>query len=134
MRTMMGLSTLCLAGPGSSLPGPLAKGPARGTVVAAAVSELVLDKLPNVPDRTNAVGLSARMALGASAAGVAAHQMDGNVALAAVIGATAALATAYVARAARVAAARRVPAIAAAVAEDVLAATIGFAGARAALT
>lgn len=134
MRASMGLTTLCLASPAKSLPWPLSNHLARRALGAIALAELVGDKLPNTPDRTIPASVAVRMAMGAVAAGIAGREIGVRPVLPCLIGAVTAAGATYAAHAARVAAARRLPALAAALGEDALAATVGFAGARAALS
>jgi len=130
MRSQMGMATLLMTSPDKRLPrllsGPVAR---RGWAVAAA-AELVADKLPNAPPRTQPAGLALRVALGALAGGLAAAQLKGNVLVASALGAAAATAASFGFMKLRMAAAQKAPALVAALGEDALAATIGFAGAR----
>jgi uncharacterized membrane protein len=94
-----------------------------------AAGELVADKLPNVPPRTKMPALLVRTGFGALAGATAAAMIGDNVARAAVIGASAATAASFVGERLRTAAAKRVPALVAALAEDALAATLACRGA-----
>jgi uncharacterized membrane protein len=95
------------------------------------LGELVGDKLPQAPSRLAPAGLGGRLAI-ASAAGVISARGAGRAWLPAVLVAcAAALASAKVGHDARAAAARRIPPLAAAAAEDAVALTLGLAVAHA---
>ncbi len=98
----------------------------------AAAGELVGDKLPSTPDRTEAVPFAGRVVAGAIVgAGVAGRQGTSRVACAVAGGAAAAASTVVMHRARRVAS-EQIGAVPAALAEDALAVSLGMAAARAA--
>lgn len=78
----------------------------RGVLLGAA-GELVGDKLPVTPPRTDPPGLGARLALGAGTAGLIATRRGQSAVLPAVIGLLAAAATTFAGPPARAAAAER---------------------------
>lgn len=105
MRTFSGPVALNLrlrqTGAGSRGGELLTGGLANTLLPIAAVGELVSDKLPNVPDRIEALPLGGRAAMGAVVGGIVAAEEDGNVLLGGLIGALAAIATAHAAYHAR---------------------------------
>jgi uncharacterized membrane protein len=125
----MGLAALVLFSAPKSLPGLLSKKPARPASPLLAAGELVADKLPNVPPRTKMPALLVRTGFGALAGGTAAAMTGDNVARTALIGASVATAASFVGERLRTAAAKKVPALVAALAEDALAATLACRGA-----
>lgn len=73
LRSMIGLAAVAASGPAAPGPVPrpvalLAGRPVRVATAAAALGELVADKLPRTPSRLGAAGLVPRFALGALAA------------------------------------------------------------------
>jgi uncharacterized membrane protein len=115
-----GLRTMC--GPATVV--PLA-GARRAAVVVLALGELVVDKLPQTPSRTQPFGLAARAITGAvSAASTAGERRDRVPA--ALLGVAAAMGAAYAGAAYRsFCARRRLPAIPSALIEDALAYGVG---------
>ncbi|GEC18190.1 hypothetical protein PHY01_04730 [Pseudonocardia hydrocarbonoxydans] len=106
----------------------------RGAGVLAGVlsaGEAVADKLPSTPSRTAPPGLLPRAALGAGSAAAVARRDGDDATLAGVVGLGAALGAAVLGVRTRAAAARRFGSdLPGAVAEDVLAALLGWLGAR----
>jgi uncharacterized membrane protein len=88
---------------------------------ALAVGELVYDKLPQAGERTAPPSLAARLVAGALAGGLWARALAAPTAVGAATGALAALASTFVFHRLRAEAAARVPPLAAAAAEDLLA-------------
>ena len=68
---------------------------AAATLGLLAVGELVGDKLPNTPNRTEPLGLSARIASGAVGGGIICSQRKKSVPLGIALGALTAVAAAY---------------------------------------
>ena len=66
-----------------------------------AAGEMVADKSPLVPDRTDALPLAGRAFMGALVGGVVAHEEDGNLLLGALLGASTAVLAAHLAYHAR---------------------------------
>jgi uncharacterized membrane protein len=128
LRSTVGLGALAETG-SSGLPTPFTMPAARVAAGLAVTGELVVDKLPNTPSRLDPPGLLARVALGSVAGAVIARASERPLLPAAMVGAVAAVVSARVGHDLRQRAARRVPPLAAAVAEDVVA--IGFATAAA---
>lgn len=94
---------------------------AGAPLALAAAAELVYDKLPRAEDRTARRPLIGRIVSGAIAGGIVARVADASVELGVAIGALAALGSTFYFHRARAAAARRVPPLAAALAEDLIA-------------
>jgi uncharacterized membrane protein len=90
----------------------------------------VADKLPSTPPRTQARGLMPRIALGGLSAGLLAGSVGAPTTVAVVVGAGAAAGAAFAGMAAREALARRLPPVAAALVEDVVAVTLALAALR----
>jgi uncharacterized membrane protein len=100
-----------------------------GIAVALSIGEMIVDKLPQTPSRTMPVGLIARgVSAGVSAAALA--KAGSDRALAAVLGAGAAIGMAYAGVAYRAAASRYVPAFACAAFEDAAAVALAAAAAK----
>ncbi|MFI5892528.1 hypothetical protein ACIA5D_20715 [Actinoplanes sp. NPDC051513] len=85
---------------------------------AAALGELIADKLPSTPSRLSPAPLAGRVALGALSAGIYAHRRGRSVALPAAVGGAAAFAGSYAGAGWRAFAARHDFAVPAALAED----------------
>jgi len=85
---------------------------------AAALGELIADKLPSTPSRLSPAPLAGRVALGALAAGVYAHRQGRSFALPAAVGGAAAFAGSHAGASWRTFAARHDFAVPAALAED----------------
>jgi uncharacterized membrane protein len=97
----------------------------------AAAAELVADKLPNVPSRLAPLGLIPRAAAGAASAAAVARRDGHDATLPGLVGAAAAIGTAVLGVRLRAAAQRRFGSDRpGAVAEDVVAAALGWLGAR----
>src|SRR6185312_4093658 len=111
-------STVPLAALGLTLPRRRLYG---APLALASAGELVYDKLPQAGARTEPISLTARIVSGAIAGGVAARVLDASIALGASTGAVAALASTFLFRRVRAEAARRVPALVAAISGDLLA-------------
>jgi hypothetical protein len=93
----------------------------RFPTLVAALGEWIYDKLPQATDRTAPAGLVARAFSGALAGGLSAHVLKRNVAASAIVGGLAALGSTFLFHRLRAAAAERVPAVGAAIGEDLLA-------------
>jgi uncharacterized membrane protein len=104
---------------------------AKRVQVLAAAGEIVGDKLPQAPARTEVEALVPRLILGAGAAGMLARRHGNSVVLAGVLGAAAAAASSFGGVPLRAAAAARLGNdLPAAIGEDVLAYTVAFAATR----
>jgi uncharacterized membrane protein len=96
-----------------------------------ALSEFIVDKLPNVPSRTILPSLCVRLASGAISGAVTSKRSGGSRWLGAVLGGAGALGATYLGAAYRKAAAERnVPPVVAALIEDAVAVALGIAAAR----
>ena len=102
----------------------------RGLTTAAAVGEIVMDKLPGTPSRLKPAPLGGRILLGALAGGGQARSRGANVVLQAITGAVAAAAVSYAGAAWRASAARRGLGFPAALAEDAVAIMLASAAAQ----
>jgi uncharacterized membrane protein len=129
LRSTVGVGALTETG-SSGLPTPLTTPVARVAAGLAVTGELVVDKLPNTPSRLDPPGLIARVALGSVAGAVIARASARPMVPAAVIAALAAAVSARVGHDLRQLASTRVPPLAAAVAEDVVAIGLATAAAR----
>ncbi len=128
LRSQIGVATLIVRGePG--LPAALRTPWGPRVAVAAAVGELVADKLPGTPSRLAPPGLVGRLSFGALAAGLHARSRGVAVVPAAVIGATAAAVAARLGHDIRAGVSMRAPTVAATV-EDELALGLAIAGAN----
>jgi uncharacterized membrane protein len=98
--------------------------PARPVALTLALGELVADKLPSTPKRTEPLGLGARIGLGALSSGILASSAGQGGPVPVLVGAVAAVGAAFGGMTARAALARHLPPVAVAVTEDILAATL----------
>lgn len=121
LRSQIGVATIVVATPASALPGPLRHRAARPVVAALALGEIVVDKIPSIPDRTEPPALAARLGLGALSAWLLGSGSGRSAVLRVATGAAAAAAGAFGGRAARGALARRLSPIPAALIEDAVA-------------
>jgi uncharacterized membrane protein len=133
-RSATGLAAVALTSRSDDT-GPLASrlGSRPGSTVAAlaAAGELVADMLPGVPSRLAPLGLVPRVAAGATSAAAVARRDGHDPTLPGLVGAAAAIGTAVLGVRLRAAAQRRFRSDRpGAVAEDVLAAVLGWLGAR----
>jgi uncharacterized membrane protein len=117
----MGMAMLVNGTPEGGLPAALRHRAFRRITAVAALTELVADKLPFTPPRTQTRGLVPRIGLGGLSAGLLARSMGAPTGSSAAVGAGAALGTAFAGMAARQALAKRLPPIAAAIVEDLVA-------------
>jgi uncharacterized membrane protein len=113
------------------LTAPTPAGPAtRIAVASAAIGELIADKLPSTPSRLAPAGIAPRVALGATSAALLARRRGGHgvpVLVATVVGAGAAIGGAILGAAWREAADNRgIPALPAALVEDVTSYALAF--------
>lgn len=116
------------------------RGFVRLAATAAALGELVVDKLPGTPSRVEPAPLGGRLVLGALAGGLYARRRGRNVVLPALVAGATAFAASYAGAGWRAYAARHQLAVPAALAEDAAtlalawAATRGSSQAKSALT
>ena len=128
LRSQVGVAAVVVrADP--SLPAMFRRPWIRRLVVAAAVGELVVDKLPGTPSRLAPRGIVPRLALGALAAGLSAETRQASWLPAAAVGASSAAVAARLGHDVRARAGRHAPDLAVALAEDVLALAAAAAGA-----
>jgi uncharacterized membrane protein len=118
-RSALGLGAPALTGPGTTRGKKLA-------AVAALAGELVTDKLPRTPPRTDRGALAARLASAAGGAGQLAGREGANAALPVLAGIAGSAAGSFGGLASRRWASSRVPDWQAAVAEDLLAVTLAL--------
>jgi uncharacterized membrane protein len=130
LRSQMGMAVLLNGTPPAQLPALLGHRAVRPIAVTAALGELVADKLPSTPPRTEARGLVPRIGLGGLSAGLLARSAGAPTAAAVAVGAGAATGAAFAGMAAREALAKRVPPVAAAIVEDVVAVTLALVALR----
>ncbi len=128
LRSQLGVATV-VARSDSSLPRVLRRPWTRRLLVAAAVGELVADKLPGTPSRLAPAGIAGRLALGAVAAALFARTRRAPWLPAAAIGAASAAVAAKLGHDARAQLAHHAPDPAVAVVEDALALGLAAAGA-----
>ncbi|GAA3233279.1 hypothetical protein GCM10017691_28770 [Pseudonocardia petroleophila] len=132
-RSTAGVAAIALTSAGDDR-GPAGRlGGRTGTTLSAlmAAGELVADKLPSTPSRTDPPGLLPRAALGAGSAAAVARRDGEDATLAGVIGVLAALGAAALGVRARAAASDRFGSdLPGALAEDAVAALLGWLGAR----
>jgi uncharacterized membrane protein len=127
LRSQLGVAAVVVRSD-RSLPPVVRSSWTKRLFVAGAALELVVDKLPVTPSRLEARGLAPRLALGALAAGLAAHTRQAGWFPAAVIGASSAAVAAKVGHDVRARLARHAPDPAVAVVEDAVALTLAAAG------
>jgi uncharacterized membrane protein len=121
LRSQMGMAVLLNGTPPAQLPRSLRHRAARPIAAAAALAEVVVDKLPSTPARTEPLGLVPRIGLGGLSAGLLARNAGAPTAASAAVGAAAAIGSAYAGMAARAALAKRLPPLMAALVEDLVA-------------
>jgi uncharacterized membrane protein len=127
----MGMAVLLNGTPRAQLPALLRRRAARPIAAVVALSELVVDKLPSTPARTQAPGLVPRIGLGGLSAGLLARDTGAPTTVASVaVGAGAAVGAAFAGMAARGALAKRLPPVAAALVEDLVAVVLAVAALR----
>lgn len=131
-RSQAVLAACVLTPPGSTrLDRWLHRPSLRRSVLYGAAGELVGDKLPITPSRTDPPGLGARLALGAVTAGLIGTRRGERAALPALVGLLAAAGTTFAGPPARAAAAARLGSdLPGALAEDVLALGLAAAATR----
>ncbi|MCZ4077398.1 hypothetical protein O1W68_05530 [Rhodococcus sp. H36-A4] len=103
---------------------------AVGASVFAIAGEIVMDKLPSTRSRLSPPALGGRIVAGGGAAFAIARRRDEDAIPAAIIGGLSAVAGSYAGHAYRGWASTRIPPLAAALAEDLVALTIGAAVAK----
>jgi uncharacterized membrane protein len=130
LRSQMGMAVLLNGTPRAQLPALLRHRAIRPIAVTAALAELVADKLPSTPPRTEARGLVPRLGLGGLSAGLLARSAGAPPTAAAAVGAGAAVGAAFVGMAARGTLAKRMPPVMAALAEDLVAVVLAVAALR----
>jgi uncharacterized membrane protein len=121
LRSQMGMAAVVTRTSPAALPAALRRTATRPVVELAAAGELVVDKLPVARPRTDLTGLIPRITLGALSGGLLASSNGQRRLWPAAIGAGAAASGAFGGMSARLALARRIPPIAAALVEDLVA-------------
>jgi uncharacterized membrane protein len=121
LRSQMGLAVLVNRTQPAQLPALLRHRAARPITATAALAELIADKLPSTPPRTQARGLVPRLGLGGLCAGLLARNAGVPVMGPVAVGAGTAAIAAFAGMAARGALAKRIPPVGAALVEDVVA-------------
>jgi uncharacterized membrane protein len=134
LRSQMGMALLLNGTPQAQLPGALRNRAVRPIAVTAALVELVADKLPSTPARTEARGLVPRICLGGLSASLLARKAGTPVTASAAVGAGAAIGAAFGGMAARGALAKRLPPVAVALVEDLVAVVLSVVALRVAST
>jgi uncharacterized membrane protein len=128
LRSQTGVGAVVLHVAPDRLPKPLRSKAARAGAALALVGELVADKLPAAPDRTEPVGLAARLGGAAGAAWLVGGARGPAVVPDVVVAAGLAVATAFGGMALRARLSRRFPPMAVALAEDGVAVTLALVG------
>ena len=123
----MGIAAVTVGVPRDRLMTPLRHPAARPVLITLAIGELVFDKIPGVPKRTEPPGLIARVSLGVSACAGLAWSRRRPTVVPAIIGGSVALATAFVGATVREHFSDRLPTVMVALAEDLLAAFLAAA-------
>jgi uncharacterized membrane protein len=95
LRSQLGVATVTAVAPPRSLPSLLRRPIVRKLTTGVATLELVGDKMPSAPDRTQPGGLITRIVLGGSAGGVVARTMGFGGRRSVVVGAIAATASTF---------------------------------------
>lgn len=127
LRSQMGMAVLLNGTPPAELPALLRHRASRPIAAAAALGELVADKLPFAPPRTQARGLVPRIGLGGLCAGLLARNEEVPTTVAVAVGAGTAAGAAFAGMAAREALAKKLPPVAAALIEDAVAVLLAVA-------
>jgi uncharacterized membrane protein len=127
-RGQLGVATVVVRSD-PSLPAFFRQPWTRGLLVAAAVGELIADKLPTTPSRLAPPGLAGRLVMGGLAAGLYARTRRAPWLPAAAIGASTAVVSAKLGHDARAQLAKHVPDPAVAVVEDGVAIALAATGA-----
>lgn len=130
MRAQIGVATVVRSVPPAALPRSLRRAFVRRALTAGALGELVADKLPSIPARTEPPGLAARALTGLASGVLVARTMGLAAKRAAVVGSLTAVPAAYGGLALRRYLTSRLPAVAAAGVEDLLAGSLAYAGIR----
>jgi uncharacterized membrane protein len=130
LRSQMGMAGVLVGIPRHELPALFRRSAARPLAVTSAAIELVGDKLPSAPPRTQASGLVPRLVLGGLSAGLLARSASGPVIEAAAIGAGAAIGAAFAGISARTRLSTHLPPIAAALIEDLVAVALAATAVR----
>jgi uncharacterized membrane protein len=125
-RSVTPLAALAASAPPAGGPGNAWLRWTRLALGAAAVGELVADKLPTTPSRLAAAPLAGRVVFGALAGGAYARRRGAGVVLPALVGAAAALGASHAGAWWR----RRASGVPAALAEDTAAVALAWAAAR----
>jgi uncharacterized membrane protein len=125
LRSQMGMASAVVFGAERPrTPAWLRAKPARPVALTLALGELVADKLPSTPNRTEALGLGARIGLAALSSGILATSAGQGGPVPICAGVAAAVGAAFGGMKVRAALGRHLPPVAVAVAEDLLAATL----------
>jgi uncharacterized membrane protein len=128
LRSQTGVAAVVLRSAPDRLPKPLRSKAARAGAGLALVGELVADKLPAAPNRTDPVGLAARLGGAAGAAWLVGRSRGRALGPEVAVGAALAAATAFGGMALRSRLSRRYPPMAVALAEDGVAVALALVG------
>lgn len=126
LRSQAGIAAVLLGSDTAGLPTVLTSHRARAAVAAAALGELVVDKLPQAMSRLKPGPLAARFLLGELAAGQFARTRRRPVLPSAIVGGLTAMASAKIGHDTRASLAKRLPDPVVAVLEDCLSAALAF--------
>jgi uncharacterized membrane protein len=124
LRSQMGMAAVILGTSPEALPSKLRGKAVTPVAVTFALGELVVDKLPFTPKRTDPPGLAARIALGAWSGAILASSIARRGRTPAVVGASAAVGAAFAGMAVRARLSEHLPAVLVALGEDLLAASL----------
>jgi len=122
LRSQLGVAAVLVGPESQRIPSLLRTRGAKALAASLAVGELVMDKLPAAPNRTEPASVVLRMAAGAGSAGLLARSEQEPPGPAATIGALSALATTFGGFVLRRRWSARYPAVLVALAEDAVAA------------
>lgn len=124
LRSQMGMAAVILGTSPEALPSKLRGKAAPPAAVSFALGELVVDKLPFTPKRTEPPGLVARIALGALSGAILASSIGRGGPTPAVIGAVSAVGAAFAGMTVRARLSQHLPPVLVALGEDLLAASL----------
>jgi uncharacterized membrane protein len=130
LRSQLGVAAILNGFPDDRIPRLLRRRSARTTAAMAALAELVVDKRASTPARTDPGGLIPRIALGGLCGGLLARASGAPTIPFAALGAGAAVGAAFGGIAARRTLSERMPPVAAAVTEDLVALSLAVVALR----
>jgi uncharacterized membrane protein len=124
LRSQMGMAAVILGTSPEALPSKLRGKAVTPVAVTFALGELVVDKLPSTPKRTEPAGLAGRIALGALSAAILASSIGRGGRVPAVIGAATAVGSAFAGMTVRAKLSEHLPPVLVALGEDLLSASL----------